>query len=275
MKIKPGTLAVITGGGGGIGRCLARALAAKGCDLALVDINQEALHKSQEAVLAFGVKTTLHTVDVTKFDAVEALAGEVVAQHGQVNILINSAGMTLQKSFATHSIEDWQRMIGVNLMSVIHGCKAFIPALKLAAKKGGAHLVNLSSMAGLLGMPNQASYSATKAAVQMISETLYAELYRDDIGVTTVHPGAIKTDMILATLQESDDLKIAQESYQMVQRIGNTPEYAAARIIRAIEKRSLRIRIGKDAVILDVLKRLFPVGLSKRMVALAARVSPV
>ena len=275
MKIKPGTLAVITGGGGGIGRCLARALAAKGCDLALVDINQEALHKSQEAVLAFGVKTTLHTVDVTKFDAVEALAGEVVAQHGKVNILINSAGMTLQKSFATHSIEDWQRMIGINLMSVIHGCKAFIPALKLAAKKGGAHLVNMSSMAGFLGIPNQASYSAMKAAVQMISETLYAELYRDDIGVTSVHPGAIKTDMILATLQESDDLKIAQESYQMVQKIGNTPEYAAARIIRAIEKRSLRIRIGKDAVILDVLKRLFPVGLSKRMVALAARVSPV
>ena len=275
MKIKPGTLAVITGGGGGIGRCLARALAAKGCDLALVDINQEALHQSQEAVLAFGVKTTLHTVDVTKFDAVEALAGEVVAQHGQVNILINSAGMTLQKSFATHSIEDWQRMIGINLMSVIHGCKAFIPALRLAAKEDGAHLVNMSSMAGFLGIPNQASYSAMKAAVQMISETLYAELYRDDIGVTSVHPGAIKTDMILATLQESDDLKIAQESYQMVQRIGNTPEYAAARIIRAIEKRSLRIRIGKDAVILDVLKRLFPVGLSKRMVALAARVSPV
>ena len=275
MKIKPGTLAVITGGGGGIGRCLARALATKGCDLALVDINQEALHKSQEAVLAFGVKTTLHTVDVTKFDAVEALAGEVVAQHGKVNILINSAGMTLQKSFATHSIEDWQRMIGINLMSVIHGCKAFIPALKLAAKEDGAHLVNMSSMAGFLGIPNQASYSAMKAAVQMISETLYAELYRDDIGVTSVHPGAIKTDMILATLQESDDLKIAQESYQMVQKIGNTPEYAAARIIRAIEKRSLRIRIGKDAVILDVLKRLFPVGLSKRMVALAARVSPV
>lgn len=277
MKIKPGTAAVITGGGGGIGRCLARALAAKGCDLALVDINQDALDDSQAAVQEFGVKTTLHIANVTRFEEVEALADEVTTQHGKVNILINNAGITIQKSFATHSIEDWQRMIGINLMGVIHGCKAFMPALRLAAKDsvdgGGAHIINMSSMAGFLGMPNQASYGATKAAVCAISETLYAELYKDNIGVTSVHPGAIKTEMILATLQESDDIKSARKSYKMVQRIGNTPEYAAKRIVKAIEKRSLRIRIGKDAVILDILKRLFPVWLVKRMVRIASLTS--
>lgn len=271
MKIERGTVAVITGGGGGIGRSLARALAEKGCDLALTDINQDALNESQAAVQEFGVKTTLHATDMTRFDAVEALAEDVVAEHGRVNILINSAGMTIQKSFMTHSMEDWQRMIGINLMGVIHGCRAFIPALKIAGRDTGAHLVNMSSMAGFLGMPIQASYSSLKAAVRMISETLYAELYRDNIGVTSVHPGAIKTDMILATLEESDNVRLAEKNYQMVQRMGNTPEYAARRIVRAIEKRSLRIRIGKDAVLLDILKRLFPVGLSKRMVAIASK----
>lgn len=275
MKIERGTVAVITGAGGGIGRCLARALAEKGCHLALVDINQDALSESQSAVRKLGVKTTVHLTDITRFDDVAALAEDVVVQHGTVNVLINNAGMTIQKSFMTHSMEDWRRMIGVNLMGVIHGCKAFIPALKLAGQDGGgAHLVNMSSMAGFLGMPSQASYSAMKAAVRMISETLYAELHQDNIGVTSVHPGAIKTDMILATLQESDNVRLAEKNYQMVQRMGNTPEYAAQRIVKAIEKRSLRIRIGKDAVIVDILKRLFPVRLSKRMTAIASRAKP-
>lgn len=271
MKIEPGTVAVITGGGGGIGRCLAQALAQKGCNLALADINQDALNESQATLGSFGVKTTLHVADVTQFNEVEALAELVIAQHGKVNIMINNAGMTIQKSFMTHSMEDWQRMININLMGVIHGCKAFIPALKLAAKGDGAHLVNMSSMAGFLGMPGQASYSSLKSAVRMISETLYAELYRDNIGVTSVHPGAIKTKMILATLEESDNVSAAKKNYQMVQKMGNTPEYAAKRIVKAIEKRSLRIRIGKDAVILDILKRLLPVGLSKAMVRVASR----
>lgn len=273
MKIKRGTVAVITGAGGGIGRCLARALAKKGCDLALADINQDSLLETQAKVREFGVETSLHLVDVSRFNEVESLAGQVVAQHGKANIVINNAGITIQKSFATHSIEDWQRMIGINLMGVIYGCKAFMPALKLAAKDSGAHLVNMSSMAGFVGMPNQASYSALKAAVRTLSETLYAELYRDDIGVTAVCPGAIKTDMILATLQESDNIKSARKSYQMVQKIGNAPEYAAERIIKAIERRSLRARIGKDAVILDILNRLFPGWLSKRMIGLASRVA--
>ena len=159
-------------------------------------------------------------------------------------------------------------------MGVIFGCKAFIPALKETAKSEGAHIINMSSMAGMLGLPNQASYSSTKAAVRCISETLYAELHDDGIGVTAVQPGAIKTKMILATLQDSDDIEVAEKSYKLVEKIGNTPEYAADRIVRAIEKGSLRIRIGKDAVILDIIKRIFPNGLSKRMVGVARQARP-
>ena len=271
MKINKGSVAVITGGGGGIGRCLAQALAAKGCNLALVDINDDALNETLAAVSDYGVKTTLHKADVTSFESVEALAADVLAQQGKVNILINNAGITIQKSFETHSIEDWHRVIGINLMGVIHGCKAFLPALKAIAKTEGAHIINMSSMAGLLGLPNQASYSSTKAAVRAISESLHAEHLHDNIGVTSVHPGAIKTKMILATLHESDNIEEAQKSYKMVEKIGNSPEYAAKRIVRAIEKRNIRIRIGKDAVILDILKRFFPNSLSNLISRLTAK----
>ena len=271
MKIEKGMVAVITGGGGGIGRCVAQALAAKGCDLALVDINEAALEESLAAVSKFGGKTTLHITDISSPVAVEALATDVLAQHGKVNILDNNAGITIQKSFETHTLEDWDRVIGINLMSVIYGCKEFLPALKAAAKTEGAHIINMSSMAGFLGLPNQSTYCATKAAVRTLSETLYAELYVDNIGVTSVHPGMIKTKMILATLDESDDIKTAEKSYKMVEKHGIAPEYAADRIVRAIENNSLRIRIGKDAVIVDILKRLFPVGFSKRIPKLVAK----
>jgi len=271
MKIEKGMVAVITGGGGGIGRSVACALAAKGCDIALGDINQEALDESKAALSEYGVNTSLHIVDVTRYEAIEAFAAEVIAEHGKVNILDNNAGITIQKSFETHSVADWDRMIGINLMGVIYGCKAFLPALKEAAKNQGAHIINMSSMAGFLGLPNQASYCSTKSAVRMISETLYSELNEHNIGVTSVHPGAIKTDMILATLAESDDVKSAEKSYKMVKKMGNTAEYAADRIVRAIEKNSLRIRIGKDAIILEILKRFFPVGLSKIIGRLVAR----
>jgi len=271
MQIVKGTVAVITGAGGGIGRCLATALAAKGCNLALVDINDDALNETLAAVSEYGVKTTLHNTDITNFEAVEALAAEVLAKQAKVNILINNAGITIQKSFETHSIDDWNRVLGINLMGVIHGCKAFLPALKESAKLDGAHIVNMSSMAGLLGLPNQASYSSSKAAVRAISESLHAEHLVDNIGVTSVHPGAIKTKMILATLHESDDLESAEKSYKMVEKIGNSPGYAAKRIVRAIEKRSIRIRIGKDAVILDILKRFFPNSLSNLVSRLTAK----
>ena len=271
MKISKGSVAAITGGGGGIGRCLARALAEKGCDLALVDIDQEALEGTKAAVSEFAVKVSVHVADITKFEAVESMAADVLAEHGKLNILVNNAGITIQKSFETHSIADWERMIGINLWGVIYGCKAFLPALKLAAAEEGAHIINMSSMAGLLGLPNQSSYSATKSAVRMLSETLNAELDIHNIGVTAVQPGAIKTKMILTTLAESDDVKEAEKSYKMVEKIGNTPDYAAKRIVRAIEKNSVRIRIGKDAVILDILKRMFPTGLNRRIAKMSTK----
>ncbi|NND83273.1 MAG: SDR family NAD(P)-dependent oxidoreductase [Gammaproteobacteria bacterium] len=271
MKIQKGMVAAITGAGGGIGRCVAQALAARGVNLALADIDQAALEQSKAACAASGVNISLHICDVSSNESVEAFAAEVLAEHGKVNILDNNAGITIQKSFETHTLADWERMMGINVMGVVYGCRAFLPVLKDAAKNDGAHIINMSSMAGFVGLPNQATYSSAKAAVRAISETLYAELAHDNIGVTSVHPGMINTDMILATLDESDDVKQAEKSYKMVKKMGIPPEYAAQRIVRAIEKNHLRIRIGKDAIIVDILKRLLPVGFNKLLPKIAAK----
>ena len=118
-------------------------------------------------------------------------------------------------------------------------------------------------MSAFVGLPGQTSYCATKAGVKLLSESMWAEMEKLNVGVTSVHPGAIKTDMIQATLANSDDLEAAQRNYEMAQRIGVTPEHVAQRIISAVQKNQLRIRIGRDAWLLDVLKRLFPVGVQK------------
>ncbi|MGH1370916.1 MAG: SDR family NAD(P)-dependent oxidoreductase [Cellvibrionaceae bacterium] len=266
MKIQAGQVAVITGAGGGIGRQLAIQLAQRGVNLALVDINQSALEATKESLSSYSISITLHALNIGDCEAMETLAGDVIAEHGGVNILINNAGITIQKSFETHSIADWQRVMDVNWWGVIYACKFFLPALKVAGRSNTAHIVNLSSMAGFLGLPNQASYCSTKSAVRMLSESLWSELYDDNIGVTSVHPGCVKTDLIRATLAESDNVEIAERHYQMAQRIGVSADYAAERMIRAIEKNSLRIRIGKDAVVLDLLKRLLPKGILKPMI---------
>ena len=260
MKDLQGKVAVITGGAGGVGSALATQLADRGCHLALVDISNEALAKTTSELTDKGVKITSHTVDITDKAQMAALPAEVLAEHGKVNILVNNAGITYQKSFETHSIEDWEKIVGINWWGLLYGCHYFLDALK---ESGEGHIVNLSSMSAFVGLPGQTSYCATKAAVKLLSEAMWAEMEKLNIGVTSVHPGAIKTNMIQATLKNSDDLKAAQRNYELAQKIGVTPEHVAASIIKAIQKKQLRIRVGKDAILLDLLKRWFPVSIQK------------
>ena len=254
-------VAVIVGGGGGIGRAVAVNLASKGCHIALADINETALAESVAAIGDTSIKVTTHPLDVTSAEGVAASKDEVVEQHGKVNILINCAGMTLQKRFETHSIEDWEWAINLNLWGTLHTCREFLPELKKT--NGDAHLMNISSMTGFVGLPNQTSYCATKGAIKGLTEALWGELKADGIGVTVVHPGAIKTDMIKATLEHSDDVEWAKRNFEMVQKIGTDVDYAAAKMVKAIIKNKARIRIGKDAVIFDLLTRLMPTSVTR------------
>lgn len=256
-------VAVITGAGGGIGQALALVLAKKGCHLALADISQENLDASKKAAAAFNVKITTHVCDVSDSQAYQLFVEDVIAQHGRVNLLINNAGITMQRSFENHRLEHWQLTIGVNLWGVIHGCHYFLPYLKAADE---AHIINLSSMAAFIGLPNQAGYCATKSAVRALSETLNMELAADNIAVTSVHPGAIATNMIRNTLDKADNPKQALKNLEMAEKIAMPVEQAAEKIIHAAEKRKLRLRIGKDAVLLDIFKRLMPITMQKLII---------
>ncbi|WP_066015918.1 SDR family NAD(P)-dependent oxidoreductase [Endozoicomonas atrinae] len=266
MKIKKGHVAVITGAGGGLGRALAEQLAGRGCHLALIDINPQALEETRAKVQQPGIDVLLFTTDIGNREQMEQMASAVIEKFGTINLLINNAGITIQKSVATHSLTDWERMININLWGTIYGCHFFMDALRTAKH---AHIVNLSSMAAYTGLPNQGSYCATKAGVRGLSETLWSELKDDGVGVTSVHPGCIKTEMIQATLKESDNIAVAKRNYKMAQKMGVTADFAANEIIEAVEKNKVRLRIGRDAIILDIVKRLLPTAILKPMVKIA------
>ncbi len=262
MKIEQSCVAVITGAGGGLGSALARELAVKGCSLALVDISQENLEKTKASLSENAGQVTLHLTDVTDRSQMAALRDDVSSEHGHINLLINNAGITFQKNFSTHSLEDWDKIVGINLWGVIHGLHFFDEALHASP---AAHVVNLSSMSAFIGLPAQSSYCATKAAVELLSTSLWAEWGAHGIGVTHVHPGAIRTDMILATLDDSDDIEAAKKNYDIAMKMGIDADKAAEKIIRAVERNKKKIRIGKESFIFDYVSRFTP-GLEKLLI---------
>jgi short-subunit dehydrogenase len=148
-----GAVAVITGAGGGIGRQLALVLAREGCNLALTDIDVLSLNETVTQAEKYSVKISRHIVDVTSQEQMAALPETVVRVHGGIDILINNAGITLQKSFAAHSIAELERIVGINLWGVLYGCHYFLPYLRQSTR---AHIVNMSSMAAFIGMPSVA-----------------------------------------------------------------------------------------------------------------------
>ena len=256
MRDLAGRTAVVTGAGSGIGRALARALAAEKCRLALVDIDAASLQETRR--LLSGVPVSTHVVSVADRERMAALPAEVQAEHGAIHLLFNNAGITISESFEDSSLERLELVIGVNLWGVLYGCHYFLPYLKQA---GEAQIVNTSSMAGFLGLPNQASYSLTKAAVKSLSETLRVELARHGIGVTSLHPGAIKTNIMKAAARYGGDAEEAARLEELVMRFGMAPEKLAARAIRAVKRNRMRQRIGFDSYLMDWLKRLLPVAI--------------
>jgi hypothetical protein len=258
MSIKSfkGKVAVITGAGSGIGQALAWELAGKGCNLALVDVSRKGLRQTRAGVSNENVEVSLHTVDVSDKEAMAALPDEVLAMHGKVNMLFNNAGITYAKSFVGHSLEDWERIVGINLWGVIYGCHFFLPHLK--EQRGEAHIVNMSSMVAFMGPPQQTSYSCTKAAIKGLSESLWAELHADGVGVTVVHPGAIRTNIMDEALKSAEDKKGFARTTDMVNKMAMPVHKAARKILRGVKKDKMRVVIGADAVLFDSAKRALP-----------------
>jgi NADP-dependent 3-hydroxy acid dehydrogenase YdfG len=193
-----GRVAAITGAGSGIGRALALELAGRSCHLALCDVDEPRLEETAERCRAYGVTVSAHPVDVAEASAVTAWAGETVATHGAVHLLVNNAGVGLVATVEEAKLEDLRWLMGVNYWGVVHGTKAFLPHLKAS---GDGHIVNLSSVFGLVSVPTQSAYNSAKFAVRGFSDTLRMELEIEGapVSVTTVYPGGVKTNIAAAS----------------------------------------------------------------------------
>ena len=272
MRTLSGKVAVVTGAGHGIGRETAIALGEKGCRLAICDVDEAALQSVRQALADAGATVTAHLVDVSDRAQVEQFASDVIATHGEAHILINNAGVTVYASFEEHEIEDLEWILGVNLWGVIYGCKYFLPHLKAS---GEGHIVNLSSVFGIIAPPLQTSYVASKFAVRGFSESLRAELADDNVGVTSVHPGAIKTNIIRnARLVTDTHTELRDATQRLFDRLGTTPDVVAERIVKAIEYNSPRVLITKEARMADALKRLMPATADGIVARVFKRVTP-
>ena len=259
-------VAVVTGAASGIGRSVALLLADKGCHLALVDMQRDALAETAAQVLAHGRKVSQHVVDVSSRSAMSALPDAVLAQHGCVDVMVNNAGIASGYTFEDHPIEHFERIIGVNFSGVVYGCKFFLPHLK---QRPEAHIVNVSSMFGLLGFPTQAAYSASKFAVRGFSQVLWVELAPTPVRVTCVYPGGVNTNLVRTSPGWEHGVEVAQQQFDQV--VKRTPEQAARRIVRAIERNTPNLRLGVESYVVDWMKRLFPNAPHRIMASLLRR----
>ncbi len=272
MKKFDGRVAAITGAGSGIGRALAIDLAGRGAHLALADIDEVGLAETAGRCEGAGVKVTTRRLDVADRDAVEAWADAAVEDHGQVNLIFNNAGVALAATIADMTYEDFEWLMNINFWGVVYGTKAFLPHLKAA---GEGHIVNISSVFGLISIPSQSAYNAAKFAVRGFTDALRIELDIEKCGVssTTVHPGGIKTN--IARNARVDETLAAQaggadSARDQFDKIALTsPERAARQILTAVTLNRRRALIGPDAVAFDILSRL-PAGIYQWVLAKGA-----
>lgn len=258
MKNLKGAVVAITGASSGIGRATAILLASKGANVAISDVNEAALEATAAECRAKGVKVTTAKVDVASREQVYAWAERVAADHGKVNVVVNNAGVALGATVEAMKYEDFEWLMGINFWGVVYGTKAFLPHLR---KAGEGHIVNISSVFGLIGVPTQSAYNAAKFAVKGFTESLREELAIDgaNIGVTCVHPGGIKTNIAAAArMTETPGWSSEGDKKQFEKAFRTTPEEAAATIVRAIEKNQRRLLIGSDAYAIDLMQRVMP-----------------
>lgn len=257
MNIDRQTVAVVTGAASGIGRALALRLAHAGARLALADVNEAELQATAQLVKPSGVNCSTHLVNVSDEARVQAFVQEVVSAHGHASLVINNAGVALYGTVEELSTADIAWLMGINFWGVVYGSKYFLPVLQ---QQPSAHLVNISSVFGLVGFPGQSAYNASKFAVRGFTEALRHELIDSTVRVSCVHPGGIKTNIARNARigAGASAVNRPHEVARFEQLTPTTAEKAAERILRGIERNEVRILIGPDAGLLDRIQRLFP-----------------
>ena len=245
---------VVTGGGSGIGRAVVLGLLARGARVAAVDLRSDGLEETTRLAGTGSERLTTHAVDVTDVGRVGVLPDEVVAAHGQVDGLLNVAGI-IQRfvPFAELTRADVEKVMGVNFWGVVNTVQAFLPRL---LERPEAAVVNVSSMGAFVPVPGQTIYGASKAAVKLFTEGLYAELRNTRVAVTVVYPGGVATP-----ITENSGVAIpGQRSADSAAQAASltSPEDAARQVIEGLADGSYRVVIGKDARMLDRISRLSP-----------------
>ncbi len=273
MKNFSGRVAAITGAGSGIGRALAQELSHRGAHLALSDIDETGLAETVTLCEGRGIKVTSQRLDVADRHAVYAWADAVADEHGKVNLIFNNAGVALGATVESESYEDFEWLMNINFWGVVYGTKAFLPHLKAS---GEGHIVNLSSVFGLISIPAQSAYNAAKFGVRGFTDSLRMELEieRACVSCTTIHPGGIKTNIARSARMDKSVEALAGNSGDFSRdfdRIALTsPDKAAQQILAAVQANHRRALIGPDAKAIDLISRL-PAGLYQRVLIRGAK----
>jgi NAD(P)-dependent dehydrogenase (short-subunit alcohol dehydrogenase family) len=256
-----GRTAVVTGAASGIGRGIALALARRGCDLALADLNEAGLAETAAMVLPHGVKATCHRLDGADRAAVVAFPDIVEKAHGRADILVNNAGVAVGGTFEEIGEEDFEWLFEINFWGVVRMTRAFLPLLRGSEE---AHIVNISSLFGLIAPPGQSAYCASKFAVRGFSESLRRELEAEGakIAVTTVHPGGVATAIADSARapKNRDPEELARELDNFRKFLTMPPERAGEIIVAGMERRKPRVIVGADARNASLIERIAPVS---------------
>lgn len=272
MKSLKNKTAAVTGAASGIGRMLAVNLADEGCHLALADIDAAGLQETV-AFIEARVKVSTHLVDVSNREQVFGFAQEAARYHGGIDMIINNAGVALGDFLETVPLEDFEWIMGIDFWGVVYGTMAFLPYLK---KQPEGHIVNISSINGIIPNPNNGPYCAAKFAVKGYTETLAQEMHGTNIRVSCVHPGGIKTNIAKNARMNRAMFALSKEKAQKLyeeELFRTTADDAAKIIIAGIKRNKRRILVGPDAKAIDLLTRFFPVtavslsGLFSRYIA--------
>lgn len=260
-----GRLCVVTGAGSGIGRAVALNLARRGAALALSDINAQALEDTK-AMLPPSNRLRADVLDVGDAAAIAAYAPKVRESLGAADYVFNIAGLSRVGHFADTPLQSFEKVMNVNFWGVVRMAKAFLP--QLVETRGG--LINISSVFGIISVPGQAHYCASKFGVRGFSESLAQELGPLGVRVTTVHPGGIATNIVRAALVDKlpDGGSKADLDARFAKNAKTSPEHAAEVILRGVERGKRRVLIGSDASAISWMQRVFPTGYPRLMAAL-------
>jgi NAD(P)-dependent dehydrogenase (short-subunit alcohol dehydrogenase family) len=259
MKHLQNKLALVTGAGSGIGRATAIALAEEGARVIVTDLNEPSADATAEQIRSRDQWAESYQLDVSDMERMVAMAREVEQAQGPLDILINNAGIAVAGLFVDVSIENFRKVMDINMMGVVNGCHAFLPAM--VARGQEAHVVNIASMAGYVGVGKMTAYCTTKFAVLGFSECLRAEMAVHGIGVSAICPGLIRTNIVQSGILESRDLDVEEkrkEIESLLRKRNYPPEKVGKAIIKAIRRNRAVAPVTPEARVFYYVKRCAP-----------------